>query len=83
MKLKVLSFGLATGIVLGVVFFLATLIINAQGGGGHMYLMHRMCPGYFVSVGGSFLGLIYGFIYGFVFSGVLAWLYNTLGGAKA
>ena len=83
MKLKVLSFALATGIVLGVVCFLTTLVIHAQGGGGHMYLMHRMWPGYFVSFWGSILGLIYGFIYGFVVGGVLAWLYNTLGGSRA
>jgi membrane protease YdiL (CAAX protease family) len=83
MKLKVLSLALATGIVFGVAFFLATLITRFQGGGGHIYLMHKMCPCYCVSVGGSFLGLIYGFVYGFVLGGVLAWLYNKLGGAKA
>jgi len=82
MKLKVLSFALATGIVFGVVLFLVTLMISLQGGGGHLYLMHRVCPGYMASVGGSFLGLIYGFIYGFVFAAVLAWLYNAIGGSK-
>jgi hypothetical protein len=83
MKLKVLSLALATGIVFGAACFLTTLIINVQGGGGHLYMMHRMWPGYFVSVGGSFLALIYGFVYGFIFGGVLAWLYNSIGGGKA
>jgi hypothetical protein len=83
MRLKVLSLALATGIVFGVGCFLTTLIINVQGGGGHLYMMHRMWPGYFVSVGGSILALVYGFIYGFIFGGVLAWLYNSIGGGKA
>jgi len=83
MKLKMLSFALATGIVSGVVFFLMSLVVKTQGGGGHLNLMHKMCPGYVVSGGGLFLGLAYGFIYGFVFGGVLAWLYNAIGGTKA
>lgn len=48
-----------------------------------MCMMHRMWPGYVVSVGGSFLALVYGFVYGFIFGGVLAWLYNSIGGGKA
>ncbi|MCX5800596.1 MAG: hypothetical protein NTX17_04345 [Candidatus Eisenbacteria bacterium] len=82
MKLKVLPFALAAGIVSGVACFLTTLFVHAQGGGGHMYLMHRMWPGYCVSVGGAFLGLVYGFVYGFAIAGVLVWLYNAMAGTK-
>ncbi|KPJ60501.1 MAG: hypothetical protein AMJ46_05675 [Latescibacteria bacterium DG_63] len=83
MKLKALSFAVATGIVLALSFFVATLIVHLQGGGAHLNLMHRLCPGYCVSVGGCFLGLLYGFVYGFLFGGLLALLYNSMSGEKA
>ncbi len=83
MRLKALSFALATGIVLALSFFLISLAVHLQGGGAHLNLMHRFCPSYCVSVGGCFLGLVYGFIYGFLGGGLLALLYNSMVREKA
>jgi len=82
MKLKVLAFALASGIVCGVAFFLTTLVVMFQHGGGHMCLMRNVCPSYMPTAGGAFLGLVYGFVYGFVVAGVFAWLYNVIGRTK-
>lgn len=82
MQLKVTALALASGIVCGVVFFLATLIATAQHGGGHLYLMHNICPAYVPTIGGAFLGLIYGFVYGFIFAAVVARLYNLFARTK-
>jgi hypothetical protein len=83
MRLKALSFAVATGITFGLSFFLVTLIVHVQGGGAHLNLVHRFCPCYCVSVGGCFLGLVYGFVYGFLFGGLLALLYNAMTREKA
>jgi hypothetical protein len=83
MRLKALSFALATGIVFAVSFFLLSLVVHLQGGGAHLNLVHRFCPGFCVSAGGCFLGLIYGFIYGFLGGGLLALVYNSMVRHKA
>jgi hypothetical protein len=83
MKLKALSFSLATGIVLALSFFAVSLIVHLQGGGAHLNLVHRFCPGFCVSAGGCFLGLIYGFVYGFLAGGLLALVYNSMAREKA
>jgi hypothetical protein len=40
-------------------------------------------PGYSISPGGSFLGLIYGFLDGFIAGAVIAWIYNKVVGKKS
>ncbi len=78
MKLNVVSLGIALGVVLGLTFFLTTIMIVLQSGGAHLHLLRRVCPGYSVSVAGSFLALVYWFIYGFVGGALLAFIYNRV-----
>ncbi|UCF77947.1 MAG: hypothetical protein JSW03_07480 [Candidatus Eiseniibacteriota bacterium] len=83
MRLRALSFAVATGIVLAISFFLISLVVHLQGGGAHLNLMHRVCPCYCVSGAGCFLGLVYGFVYGFLGGGLLALVYNSMVREKA
>lgn len=76
MKLNAVALGVALGLVLGVGALLLTLVISFQGGGAHLYLMRRVCPGFSVGVGGAFLGFVYWFVYGFVAGALLGVLYN-------
>ena len=78
MKLNAVPLGVALGVVLGVGSFLMTLVIKSQGGGGHICLLRRVCPGFSVGVGGAFLGLLYWFVYGFVAGVLLAVVYNQI-----
>jgi len=77
-KLNPVPLGVALGLVLGVGFLLMTLVISLEGGGGHMHLMSRVCPGFSVGIGGAFLGLVYWFVYGFVGGVLLAVVYNRV-----
>jgi hypothetical protein len=79
MKLNAVPLGVALGAVLGVGVFLLTLVVMSQGGGAHLHLLRRVCPGFSTGVGGAFLGLVYWFIYGFVGGAVLAVVYNRVG----
>jgi hypothetical protein len=79
MKLNVLSLAVALGVLFGLSFLIMSLIVLWQDGGAHMYLLRRVCPGYSVSVGGSFLALVYWFVYGFIGGAVLALVYNRVG----
>jgi hypothetical protein len=71
--------GLGLGVLLGVAMFLATLVLALRGGpwtGEHLGLLGQFYPGYSVSVGGAFLGLLYGFVTGAVGGYLLAAVYN-------
>ncbi len=74
-----IKFGLAGGILGGLIVFIMTLI-SAANGYGRIFL--ALCvdiyPGYTITYLGSLLGLVYGFIDGFVGLFVLIWLYNWL-----
>lgn len=76
MKLKKNAFGLALGVVIGVVVFLATIIVMAKEGGEHLLLLRQFFPGYSITVGGSIFGLIEGFISGYIIGWILIALYN-------
>lgn len=81
MKLNVKAFGLAGGILWGLGLFLMTIIVMLIGQGyGITFLgiISNVYPGYKVTAGGAFLGLVYGFIDGFIGCAVFAWLYNKL-----
>ncbi len=78
MKLNAVSMGVALGLVLGVGSFLMTLMILSQGGGAHLHLLRRVCPGFSVGLGGAFVGLVYWFVYGFVVGALLALVYNRV-----
>jgi len=76
MKLKKNAFGLALGVVMGVVVFLATIIVMIKEGGEHLVLLRQFLPLYSISIIGSIFGLIEGFIGGYVIGWILIALYN-------
>ncbi len=76
MRLKKNAFGLALGVVMGVIVFLATIIVMMKEGGEHLILLRQFFPGYAITIGGSIFGLIEGFISGYIIGWILTALYN-------
>ena len=77
MKLNVKAFGLACGIVWGVLVFLLTISVVIRGGSGELTgKLARFYIGYSTSFAGAFIGLIYGFISAYIAGAILAALYN-------
>lgn len=71
--------GLTLGMLFGVGLFLATNILVIRGGprvGQNLQLLNHFFPGYRVTFGGSFLGLIYGFFTGYISGFFIAAVYN-------
>jgi protoporphyrinogen oxidase len=68
-RLHPVAFGLALGGVSGLYLFLATMFLIVKGGnmvGPNLSLLSQFLPGYRVTVGGSFLGMLYGLGIGFM-----------------
>lgn len=82
MKLNVLKFALAGGILIGGVFLISTIfaLLNIPGFREFAVLLEAMygAYGYSISFAGIFIGLIWGFIEGFVQIGFLVYIYNLL-----
>lgn len=77
MKLNVWSFGLASGITLGVGILLLTLWFVITPHEGHtLSKLHSVYLGYSVTWGGAFIGLLWGFVEGLIGGALLAGLYN-------
>jgi predicted RNA-binding Zn-ribbon protein involved in translation (DUF1610 family) len=73
-RINARAWGVATGALLGVGLFLATLVLLWKGGsdvGAHLGRLSYVLPGYDVSYAGAFLGLIYGFFIGYALGRVL------------
>jgi hypothetical protein len=73
--------GVACGILCGLGLFLATIWLVIKGGqqvGPHLKLLAQFLPGYRVTAGGAFLGLLYGLLLGFIAGWLLAWIYNRI-----
>ena len=73
--------GVVTGLIVGLVIFIATnwLLIKAEEGevvGPHLSLLGQFFIGYDVSFVGSLIGLAYGFLSGFLIGYFLARIYN-------
>ena len=71
--------GLTLGMLFAFVLFLATNILVLKGGpeiGAHLQLLNQFFPGYRVTFGGSFLGLVYGFAVGYASGWIIATVYN-------
>lgn len=80
LRLDRTAFGLAAGLVSGVLLFLATLWLVLKGGevvGPTLQLLHSYFPGYTVSAAGSVIGLLYGLITGFIAGWLFAFLRNA------
>ena len=69
------AWGIATGLVLGIGLLGATLWIvlrDGPQGGEHLGRLSQILPGFSVSIGGAFLGMLYGFVIGYALGRVLA-----------
>jgi hypothetical protein len=79
MKLNVKAFALTCGILLGIVYFIATWwIIAFEGATGEPTLFGCLYLGFTISPVGSFIGLAWGVFDGLFCGTIFAWLYNLL-----
>lgn len=78
--LNVKRFGLAGGIVSGVLVFIISLVALSTGTFASEWLrvVSSIYPGFHPTLVGSLLGLVYGFVHGLVVFGSVAWVYNKL-----
>jgi len=73
--------GIVTGLVLGLVVFVATLWLVIKGGpvvGPHLALLGQYFIGYRVTLAGSFIGFAWGFIVGFALGFFVTAMYNRV-----
>lgn len=78
-RLHAKAWGIATGLLFGMVIFAATIILVLKGGpdvGAHLGLLAVFFPGYSVTVAGSFIGFLYGFVLGYAFGRIVGTVYN-------
>jgi hypothetical protein len=69
------AWGIATGLILGLGLFGATLWLVLKGGpdkGQHLGRLGEVFPGYDVTLGGAFFGLLYAFVVGYALGRLLA-----------
>lgn len=77
MELRVRAFGLAVGLIFGLIVLLGTWWLIILGGAGDIFSkISYFCFGYSFSWGGAVIGFIWIFVYGFIGGALLAWLYN-------
>jgi hypothetical protein len=88
LRLNTKMLGLALGIMLGLIIFLATNWIVIKGGhttssgeyivGPHIQLLSQFFIGYKVSFLGSIIGFAYGFAIGTLIGSITGWIYNRI-----
>jgi hypothetical protein len=83
MKLNVLAFGLACGLVWGLgVFCLAWWVMAFEGATGDLMGIGHVYRGFNISPLGSIIGLVWGLFDGFFGGLILAVIYNLLVGCR-
>ena len=80
--------GLALGLVLGTIVFIATNWLVFKGGhinsdgetvvGPHLQLLGQFFIGYRVTFFGSIIGFAYGFAFGTLCGSAIGWIYNKI-----
>ena len=73
--------GIVTGLIVGLVIFVATNWLLLKGGehvGPHLALLGQFFIGYRVSFLGSFIGFAYGAIFGYLVGYFVARVYNAI-----
>lgn len=82
--LKAKRLGLAGGILWALMMFICTILAMYTGYSySFLTLFTEIYPGYSITWGGAFLGLIYGFFDAFIGLFLLAFIYNKLGKNKS
>lgn len=85
LRLNARAWGIATGMLLALVLFLATNFLVLRGGpdvGTHLQLLSIYLPGYSVSVGGSLIGVAYMFVIGYGLGRIAGTAYNRIAGFR-
>lgn len=83
MKIRPIALGIALGVVWGGSIFITTWV-SYYTGYAKLFLevmAGSIYPGYAITPGGSFLGLLYGFLDGLLGGAVLGWIYNRVSGS--
>lgn len=83
LRLNARAWGIATGLLLGLGLFLATVILVIKGGpnaGQHLRLIRVFFPGYSVTWGGALIGFVYAFVVGYALGRLVGAVYNRLSG---
>ena len=81
LRLNARAWGISFGLVAGLGLFGATLFLVLKGGeavGQHLNLLANFFPGYRVTIGGAFIGLVYGFVCGYGIGRLIGALYNRM-----
>lgn len=82
-RINARAWAISTGMLLGVVLFMATNLLVVRGGpfmGQHLQLLSIYFPGYSVSFVGSLIGFVYAFVVGYGLGRVIAFVYNRAAG---
>ncbi len=80
-KMRASVMAVVFAMVGGIGLFLATVWLLIQGGtdvGKHLGLLGQYLPGYRVTWGGAFLGLVYGAVIGAVIGWLVSTIYNRI-----
>ena len=82
-RINARAWGISTGMLLGVVLFMATNLLVVRGGanvGQHLQLLSIYFPGYSVTFIGSLIGFVYAFVVGYALGRVIGFIYNRTAG---
>lgn len=80
-KLNGRAWGVAMGLILGLILFGATIVLVIKGGavvGPHLALLGIFLPGYRVTVLGAFIGFVYAFVIGYALGRLVGVVYNMI-----
>ncbi len=78
MKLHVVAFGLAWGILTAIFVFIFGVFAMGGYGASYVQLMGSVYYGYSASFMGALIGAIWGFVYGFIMGAIFSSLYNCI-----
>ena len=81
LRLNARAWGIATGMLFGLLIFFATNFLVVRGGenaGQHLRLLRVFFPGYTVSFVGSLVGFVYAFVVGYALGRLIGLVYNRL-----
>jgi hypothetical protein len=85
LRLNGRAWGIACGLLFGLVLFAATnflLILGGENVGQHLNLLSVYFPGYEVTFLGSFVGFVYAFVVGYATGRIICSVYNLAARAK-
>ncbi len=81
LRLNARAWGIAVGLVAGLLLFVATNVLVLRGGsvvGPHLALLSVILPGYRVTFLGSVIGFVYAFVVGYGIGRIVGTVYNAV-----